>query len=124
MRSSIAVAMVAVCVLALGFFATAEVNKFGVADTQVVSFDNPIYVGGVLLPKGSYEVKHAMQGQDHIMLFTQLKAKHPVEARTKCSLVPLPQKANQTEKLYVFNQANQRVLQELVFRGDTAKHVF
>ena len=29
-------------------------NKFGVANTATVSFDDPIYVGNVLLPKGEY----------------------------------------------------------------------
>jgi hypothetical protein len=36
------------------------------------------------------------------------------------SLVTLPR----TETIYAVNASNERVLQELTFRGDTAKHVF
>jgi len=39
-------------------------------------------------------------------------------------LVPLGEKAKTTEKKYVLNAANEQVMQEIVFRGDSAKHVF
>jgi hypothetical protein len=42
----------------------------------------------------------------------------------KCQLVPLQEKAPQTEVLYGHDEKNEDVLQELIFRGDTAKHVF
>jgi hypothetical protein len=42
----------------------------------------------------------------------------------KCTLVPLPQKAAADQTIYQLNASNERVLQELVFRGDSAKHVF
>ena len=59
------------------------------------------------------------------MVFKQLNAKQtPVEVRVKCSLVPLAAKADQTQQIFALNAANERVLHELVFRGDTAKHVF
>jgi hypothetical protein len=124
MRSLRTVALVGVCILALGLLVAAKENKFGVADTRQVSFDDAIYVGNVLLPKGNYEVKHIMEADNHIMVFTQLRVKHPAEARVKCTLVPLPAKANQNTTIYIHNDSNQHVLQELVFKGDTAKHVF
>lgn len=124
MRVIKAVALVAVCVMGLGILLAAEQNKFGVANIATVSFDDPIYVGNVLLPKGEYQVTHTMEGETHIMVFKQLHVKNPVEARTKCTLVPLTQKAQRNEKLYTHNAADQHVLQELVFKGDTAKHVF
>jgi hypothetical protein len=58
------------------------------------------------------------------MVFKQLKTKKPAEARVKCQLVPLPEKAGETQKIYVVSAANERVLQTLIFRGDSAKHVF
>lgn len=124
MRSVITVALVAVCVVALGTLLFASQNKLGVANIQTVSFDEPIRVGNVLLPAGDYQVTHTMEGDNHIMVFQQLHVKNPAEARVKCTLVPLPVKANHTEKFYTHDSANQHVLVELTFRGDTAKHVF
>jgi hypothetical protein len=58
------------------------------------------------------------------MVFRQLHVKNPAEARIKCNLVPLTDKATQTATLYTHNDAQQHILTELVFKGDTAKHVF
>jgi hypothetical protein len=124
MRSTKSIAVLAVCVLALGSLLLASQNKFGVADTRQVTFSDPIYVGNVLLPKGDYEVKHTMQGETHIMVFRQLHVKTPVEAEVKCSLVPLQKKADQTATYYTHNDKQEHVLSELVFKGDSAKHVF
>ena len=99
-------------------------NQYGVADLNKIIFENPIRVGDVLLPKGEYKVAHTMEGDNHVMVFTQQAGKNPAEAKVKCTLVPLTSKASTTEKFYVVNAANERVLRELVFRGDTAKHVF
>jgi hypothetical protein len=65
-----------------------------------------------------------MEGSDHIMVFRQMGSKKPVEVRAKCTLVPLSAKASESQTIYVLNAANQRVLQELVFKGEDAKHVF
>jgi hypothetical protein len=65
-----------------------------------------------------------MEGADHIMVFRQLGTKKPIEVRVKCTLVPLGAKADKDQKIYVLNAANVRVLQEMVFKGDSAKHVF
>jgi hypothetical protein len=116
--------VVAVCVLGLSVLASAGLNQFGVADTQQIKFDNPIWVGNTLLPSGNYQVLHAMEGDAHIMIFKQQGGKKPVEARVKCQLVPLQAKASQTEKIYILNEKKERVLQALIFRGDTARHQF
>jgi hypothetical protein len=58
------------------------------------------------------------------MVFRQVGVKKPAEVRAKCSLVPLPEKAPENEKHFVLNAANERVLHELIFKGDRAKHVF
>jgi hypothetical protein len=111
-------------VLGMTVLLQAGQNKFGVADTRNINFENPILVGNVLLSKGEYKITHTMDGDNHIMVFTQQGGKNPVEVKVKCTLVPLTAKAPTTEKLYVMNASNERVLRELVFRGDTAKHVF
>ena len=77
-----------------------------------------------LLPQGNYEIRHVMEGSDHIMVFRQMGTKKPAEVRAKCTLVPLSVKASDDQKIYVLNAANERVLQELVFKGDRAKHMF
>ena len=116
--------MVVLCLLGLSVMLNAGQNKFGVADTRQISFTDPIRIGGTLVPKGSYTVLHTMQGEEHIMVFTQEKGRNPVEVKVKCTLVPLGAKADQTQAVWVLNAANERVLRELIFRGDTAKHVF
>jgi len=124
MRFLKVMAVTAVCVLGLSALLSAGANQFGVADTRQITFDNPMRVGDVLLPSGQYQVLHTMQGDTHIMVFKQMNTKKPVEARVKCQLVPLKDKAQRTEKIYSVNAANERVLHTLVFRGDTAEHVF
>jgi len=124
MRSLRFVAVIGVCVVALGLVASASQNKFGVADSRTINLTTPARVGGVLLPQGNYKVRHTMEGQDHIMVFRQLDARKPVEARVKCQLVPLTKKADRDEQTFVLNAAKERVLHTLVFRGDTAQHVF
>ena len=111
-------------VLGMTVLLQAGQNKFGVADARNITFENPIRVGNVVLPKGEYKVLHTMDGDNHIMMFTQQGGKNPAEVKVKCTLVPLTAKATTTEKFYVLNASNERVLRELVFRGDTAKHVF
>ena len=97
-------------------------STLGVAETQTITFNAPMVVGGTLLPAGDYRVTHQMQGTDHIMTFTQIGGKK-AEAKSKCSLVPLKAKARTTEQRYTVNAKNEHVLTEMTFRGDTAKHV-
>ena len=118
------VTVLAVCVLGTSLILSAGQNKFGVMDTRQITFDNPMRVGDVVLPSGEYQVLHTMDGDTHIMVFKQLRTKNPAQSKVKCTLVPLAAKANQTQKTYVINAANERVLQTLVFRGDKATHVF
>ena len=114
-----------ICALLLGTFVAAQQNKqLGVADKHQVAFLNPTRVANVLLPQGDYRIVHTMEGDTHIMVFTQEHVKHPVEARAKCSLVPLQEKATQTHTVYALNANSEHVLVELIFEGETAKHVF
>lgn len=124
MRLSKSSVVMAVCVLGLSLLAVAGQNQFGVSDSRKVSFTNPMKVGDVLLPQGNYLVLHTMEGQDHVMIFKQLNTKKPAEARVKCQLVTLASKAPRDEQIYLVNGADVRVLHSLVFRGDSAQHVF
>ncbi len=125
MRSIRAMAVLAIMVLGFSALCLAgSLNQYGVADVQKVTFSDAIKVGDVLLPKGEYRVEHTMQGEDHIMVFTQLGAKNPASAKAKCQLMKLEAKADRTQVLYNHTDPNTHILQELVFRGETAKHVF
>ena len=42
----------------------------------------------------------------------------------KCTWFRWRRKQRRTEKIYTVNAAKEEVLQEIVFQGDTAKHVF
>ncbi len=123
MRQVFAGILVLICVCMLGSVLVAE-NQMGIADRYQVNFSQNVRVADTLLPKGEYEIRHEMQGSDHIMVFRQLGTKKPVELRAKCTLVPLSAKAISNEKVFTLNAANEEVLQELVFKGDRAKHVF
>ena len=113
------------CAILLVTFAsllTAGTNKYGVSDVRKLTLTAATRVGDVLLPQGEYEVRHVMEADNHIMVFKQLSGK--AEARAKCNLVPLKEKADRNEVTYKVNAANERVLQTLQFRGDKAEHVF
>jgi hypothetical protein len=123
MRNIFAGMLILMCVFMLAAVSAAD-NQMGIRDTYKVTFTEKVLVADTLLPQGNYEIRHVMEGSNHIMVFRQLGTKKPVEVRAKCTLVPLGAKADRDERIYVVNAANQRVLQELVFKGDTAKHVF
>ncbi|MGO9577668.1 MAG: hypothetical protein ACLPTQ_25435 [Terriglobales bacterium] len=123
MRNIFAGILILICVFMLGAVSAAE-NQMGIQDSYKVNFSEQVRVADTLLPKGDYQIRHVMEGSNHIMVFTQLGTKKPVEVRAKCTLVPLSAKADKSEKTFILNAANERVLQELVFKGDRAKHVF
>ncbi len=109
------------CVLVVVPLAMAG-SDLGIRETGRIEFAAPTRVAGTLLPAGEYVVRHTMEGQEHVMVFQSLHHKMP-DVKAKCQLVQLGKKADQTRTVYLVN-ANERVLQELVFAGDTAKHVF
>ena len=115
--------VLAICVLGMATLLSAAPNQYGVADSRKVTFDNPMKIGNLTLPAGDYTVLHTMEGDQHVMVFRQDKGAR-AEFKVKCTLVPLTAKADQTQKVYVVNAANERELHELIFRGDKAKHVF
>ncbi|MBZ5680280.1 MAG: hypothetical protein LAO24_09265 [Acidobacteriia bacterium] len=108
--------------LGLTLMAMAADKNLGISDLRHITFRDPVRIGNNLLKAGEYEVRHTMQGEEHIMVFTSESDKEQV--KVKCTLVPLAKKADQSSTTYELNAANERVVRELVFRGDSAKHVF
>ncbi|MGA7292328.1 MAG: hypothetical protein WBW53_16745 [Terriglobales bacterium] len=123
MRKVFAGSLIFIFVVVLGSVLAAE-NQLGIANKYHVNFSEKVVVADTVLPQGNYEITHVMEGSEHIMVFRQLGTKKPNEVRAKCTLVPLGAKASRDEKIYTINAANERVLEELIFKGDTAKHVF
>lgn len=110
------------CVLVLGAIAVAGPNSMGIRDVNKVTFAEPMRVGTVVLPAGDYVVRHTMEGEAHVMVFQRLHSKD--EFKVKCTLVALPKKADKTQSTSEMTAGNQRVLLEIEFQGDSAKHVF
>jgi hypothetical protein len=115
------IVMAVMVVLATATLVAAKDDPMGIAQKQEITFTGATVVGGSLLPAGDYTVLHVMQGTTHIMIFKQINGK--AEAKAKCNLVPLTEKAKTTEQRYTENAKNERVLLEMTFRGDSAKHV-
>jgi hypothetical protein len=121
-KRMIVVLMAAIVVLSCGTtLLQAKDNPMGIAPKQTITFSQPTVVGGTLLPAGEYKVTHEMQGQTHIMNFQEIGGK--ATAKSKCNLVPLTEKATKTEQRFTENAKNERVLNQMTFRGDTATHV-
>ena len=118
------IALFFVVILCLTSVLQAGTNKYGVADVRKFTLTAPTRVGDVLLPQGDYEVRHMMEAENHMMVFQQLGVSKPAQARVKCNLVALKEKADQTQVIYESNGANERVLRTLRFKGDLAEHVF
>ena len=115
------VKLLSVLFFALTVVTMAAENKLGIRDVNHVKFDSTIRIGTAVLPAGEYTVRHTMEGEEHVMVFSRNGSKD--EFKVKCTLVSLEKKAPQSQTVYTVD-ANQRVLREMVFRGDTAKHVF
>lgn len=105
----------------LAAIALASENKLGIHNVANVSFESAVRVGTTVIPAGEYTVRHTMEGQDHLMTFTRNGKKDVF--KVKCTLVALDQKANRDQQTIEMS-GNEKVLRELIFRGDSAKHVF
>jgi hypothetical protein len=102
--------------------AIASQNKMGIHEVSRITFSEPVRIGSDVLPAGEYVVRHTMQGEEHIMAFERVGRKETF--RVKCTLVPLTAKADKDQALYEITSNKEKVLRELIVRGDTAKHVF
>lgn len=107
--------------LVLAAMSLASENKLGIHNVASVTFESAVRVGTTLIPAGEYTVRHTMEGQDHVMTFTGAGKKEVF--RVKCTLVALEHKATRDEQIVEIS-GNERILHELIFRGDSAKHVF
>jgi hypothetical protein len=74
----------------------------GIHEVSRVTLVAPVKVGTVELPGGEYVVRHAMVGHAHVMVFLRVHSKDRVRSKMHaCSLVPLTQKADQDQSIYL-----------------------
>jgi hypothetical protein len=114
--------VVGLVLLLLSLPAMPSVNARGIHDVSHVWLDQPRRIGSVVLPAGDYTIRHSVEGGDHVMAFQNATSK--TVFKVKCTLVPLGHKASQDQSIFELRSGSERILHELVFRGDTAKHVF
>lgn len=112
-------ALLVLTTLALGLMVWAQ-QPAGFKGSRTVDLSEQARVGTQLLAAGQYRVTHEMEGSEHIMVFKKGKE----QFRIKCSLVPLEAKANATQFWYGTDPNGARILEAMVFRGDTVRHVF
>lgn len=123
-RTILIVAAILLLIMLIAPTAAGGGNPYGISDKRQLTFSEPVRVGEVLLPKGQYELRHTMEGQEHVMVFTQLRAKQPAQARVKCTLVNLDKPLQHDLAGFKTNAAGERVLTQLGFKGDRAEHRF
>ena len=116
--------MLGVVLVFLSAVAMASENKIGIHEVSRVTFDTPVHIGSTVLPAGKYVVRHSMEGEEHVMAFELADQNQKQVFKVKCTLVPLPHKAPRDRSVVETTSANERILRELVFSGDSAKHVF
>ncbi|MGC2448627.1 MAG: hypothetical protein WA477_13360 [Candidatus Sulfotelmatobacter sp.] len=114
--------MLGIALVLLSAVAIASQNKMGIHDVSKVTFDTAIHIGSTVLPAGSYVVRHTMEGEEHVMSFELVG--HKQVFKVKCTLAPLAHKAPKDESVIETTSTNEKILRELTFSGDTAKHVF
>lgn len=125
MRMNRILALSLMAVLAFSSVAAfAGANNMGIAEKRDVKFFEPIKVGDTVLPAGEYVVRHSMDGDRHIMTFTSKDQKKVVTVKVTCTLKPLVKTAPSSEIGMTLNAANQPSLTYLIFKGDSAQHVF
>ena len=111
-------ALLLLTVLGLGVTVWAQA-PMGFKGTRTVALAEAAKIGTEVLAAGEYKVTHVMEGAEHIMIF---KGRNQ-EYRIKCSMEPLNAKAKVTQFEYK-TEDGQRVMQTMVFQGDTVRHVF
>ena len=93
-----------------------------------ITLSQETMVGDVKLPAGDYQVKHRVEGSDHLIHFKQLYSHktggvkaHPGEI--KCKLEPLNQKVTQTAVFLDKEDGTMRITR-IEISGENVAHLF
>ena len=137
MRKSRLLAMLAVTVASLAFISVATA-----ADQQVVKvgkkgeavFTEPTQIGDVTLKPGHYRFQHRVQGDDHLVSFTQLlmsQGNHVTgttlgakdSGEIKCRVEPMDKKASET-RVTMSTEGGVHRITRIEIAGENVAHVF
>ena len=94
------------------------------AERYRVTFPEPVWVAGVLLPAGEYDVRHFATDGRQAMEFVQRETRSPARARTVCLELKLQAVMPHTLVGYSLNGRGERVLTQLAFGGESVEHRF
>ena len=103
----------------------------------VLHFTDPVKAGGTTLPPRMFVVEHVVDGQEHMVVFTQLSMKGAAQkhifmpgndnpgterARVKCSVESVAKKWGQTKLILRTNSAGEKEVAEVRIRGEAFIH--
>ena len=132
---SIAVMVAAMVVLSTTVAAAADQQVIKVGKKGEVMLDQETQVGDLTLKPGHYQMQHRVDGEDHMIHFTELKGvhrnpsyqssptgtAHPGEV--KCRLEPMNAKASET-RVTLSTEGGVRRITRIEIQGENVAHVF
>ncbi|MFQ5738167.1 MAG: hypothetical protein ACE5JX_04100 [Acidobacteriota bacterium] len=114
----------------------AEKGNIVVGKKATTTFTDPVRIGNLRLSPRTYQFQHVMDSNkdEHFVVFRRMARLSETHTsvgreagRVKCRLVPLAGRARHTEMHFSETEENssgERVLKELIVRGEVFKHVF
>ncbi|HWR34442.1 MAG TPA: hypothetical protein VN622_01060 [Clostridia bacterium] len=90
--------------------------------SREVKFASAVRAGSVVMPVGEYRIKHEMEAQKHIMVFTRVGKWD--KYRVECNMQRMPEKALASEQFVKPIAGGEQELVALTFKGEDIKHVF
>ena len=137
MRKSWLFALVAAMVASLFL-----INVATAADQQVIKigkkgeavFSEPTQIGDVTLKPGHYRFQHRVEGNDHLVSFTELRMSQgnhvtgsqlgtKESGEIKCRVEPIDKKASQTA-VFLNTEGGVRRITRIEIAGENVAHVF
>jgi hypothetical protein len=137
------IAAVALLIMVVGAFnlpASAQGSQkaqpgkdFTIGKKGEVHFYTQVKAGGVALKPGMYQVQHAEEGGEHVIIFKEMEmpagykmGNTPVGkevARIKCKVEPVTKKVSNTKITLRTNAAGEKEIAEVQVAGEAFKHL-
>jgi hypothetical protein len=110
-----------------------------VGQKGVVHTNKAVKAGEVTLPPSMYVLQHRVEGEDHVLVFKDVKMDYTISkpvktmpskddpgtevAKIKCKVEALSQKAGKTKIVLRTNAAGEKEIAEVYIKGEAFKHV-
>lgn len=132
---SMAVMVAATVVLITTVAAAADQQAIKVGKKGEVMLSQETQVGDLTLKPGHYQMQHRVDGEDHMIHFTELKGIHRTPyypsgptgtahpGEVKCRLEPMNAKASQTA-VTMSTEGGMRRITKIEIAGENVAHVF